>query len=266
MIFFLMEKNEESNIIPLLKEEIEGDYEDLIKNKNQILILIKDLNKEINELDLINKKEESIIIIKEKFEELEKHMKKFSHGITHIKSYIQMNKNKNLINNDNKKEENNLKYLFEISNLISNQFEILNKKFINKLKSFEIIEEKKLSKSYEIRKINIHDLQLKEQLNKNKIKIEKRELQLLLEKNKKILNISNEIKKISHNENNNIDNNIINIENNIIDGNEELEKSKNISFVNKNKNYFIGGGLIIIFGIICILIYVKYYSPKKKKL
>ena len=187
-----MSKNEESNIIPLLKEEIEGDYEDLIKNKNQILTLIKDLNKEINEFDLINKKDESIIIMKEKFEELEKHMKKYSHGITHLKSYIQINKNKNIIINDNKKEENDFNSLFEFSNLISNQFENLNKKVINKFKSFEIIEDKKISKSYDIRKININDFQLKEKLNKNK---EKRELQLLLEKNKKILNISNEIKK-----------------------------------------------------------------------
>jgi hypothetical protein len=254
-----MSKNEESNIIPLLKEEIEGDYEDLIKNKNQILTLIKDLNKEINEFDLINKKDESIIIMKEKFEELEKHMKKYSHGITHLKSYIQINKNKNIIINDNKKEENDFNSLFEFSNLISNQFENLNKKVINKFKSFEIIEDKKISKSYDIRKININDFQLKEKLNKNK---EKRELQLLLDKNKKILNISNEIKKNCQN-----GNDLINyFDNNIIDGNEELEKSKNISFIYKNKYIFIGGGLIIIFFIICILIYVKYYSPKKNKI
>ena len=67
----------DSNLIPLLKGDIENDYNELQKNKKHILNLIKDLNKDIDKLDLKKKKKESINTIKEKFEELEKSMKKF---------------------------------------------------------------------------------------------------------------------------------------------------------------------------------------------
>ncbi len=77
----------DSNLIPLLKGEIENDYEELQKNKKQILNLIKDLNKDIDKIDLKKKKKESINTIKEKFEELEKSMKKFSLGISSFHSY-----------------------------------------------------------------------------------------------------------------------------------------------------------------------------------
>ena len=41
----------DSNLVPLLKGEIENDYQELQKNKKQILNLIKDLNKDIDKLD-----------------------------------------------------------------------------------------------------------------------------------------------------------------------------------------------------------------------
>jgi len=110
----------DSNLIPLLKGDIENDYNELQKNKKHILNLIKDLNKDIDKLDLKKKKKESINTIKEKFEELEKSMKKFSLGITTLQSYknkeskkknIKIKKKKYL--NKKKKNKNKKKKIFK---------------------------------------------------------------------------------------------------------------------------------------------------------
>ena len=61
-----MEKSN-SNLTPLLKGEIEGDYQDLIKNKNKVLKLIENINSDIETFDFKNKRQESISAIKEKF-------------------------------------------------------------------------------------------------------------------------------------------------------------------------------------------------------
>ena len=273
----------DSNLIPLLKGEIENDYEELQKNKKQILNLIKDLNKDIDKIDLKKKKKESINTIKEKFEELEKSMKKFSLGISSFQSYKNKDPKKNISNKLNKKkyqneeeedinfnkDENIFTSLLEISTLISHQSQNLYKKFENKIKQAENkLDEIEISSSFDKKKFK--NLQIKDKsVNKEKLKMEQKEYQLLLEKSKNILTISNNIKKLTQsggNLINNIGSNIDSIEDNIINANEELEQYNKKKLSNK-KYYWIGGGLIIIIIIIIILIYVKYYySPTQKKI
>ena len=271
-----MEKSN-SNLTPLLKGEIEGDYQDLIK-------LIENLNTDIETYDFKNKRHESISAIKEKFEDLEKNMKKFSQGVSYINSYYQNNKNQQIEkkkeyneNDDDEieylKDENLLYSLSHFSKIISNNFEELNKKFENKIKIAERKNEgNKLSQSYDVRKSQFYSLHLSKDLKRSntreKIKMEQRELNQLLEKSKKILAMSNDIKKITE-ENNNLlshtSTNFDTIENNLINGNEELKKLE-AEKVLRNKRYFwIGGGLFIIIIIVIVFIYVKYNTPSKSK-
>ena len=278
-----MEKSN-SNLTPLLKGEIEGDYQDLIKNKNKVLKLIENINSDIETFDFKNKRQESISAIKEKFDDLEKNMKKFSQGVSYINSYYKNNKNQQLEkkkeyneNDDDEieylKDENLLYSLSHFSKIISNNFEELNKKFENKIKIAERKNEgNKLSQSYDVRKSQFYSLQLSKVLKRSntreKIRMEQRELNQLLEKSKKILAMSNDIKKITE-ENNNLlshtSTNFDTIENNLINGNEELEKLE-AQKVLRNKRYFwIGGGLFIIIIIVIVFIYVKYNTPSNTK-
>ena len=268
----------DSNLVPLLKGEIENDYQELQKNKKQILNLIKDLNKDIDKIDLKKKKKESMNSIKDKFEELEKNMKKFSQGMTSIQSFTKKNikPNKKIINKKKYKEEeedvnfnkdeNIFSSLLEISTLISHQSQNLYKKFENKIKQAENkLDEIEISSSFDKKKFK--NFQMKEKtINKEKLKMEQKEYQLLLEKSKNILTISNNIKKLTQAGGdliNNIGSNIDSIEDNIINANEELEKYNKNKLSNK-KYYWIGGTLIIIIIVLIILIYVKYYySPKQ---
>ena len=288
-----MEKSN-SNLTPLLKGEIEGDYQDLLKNKNKVLKLIENINSDIETFDFKNKRQESISAIKEKFDDLEKNMKKFSQGVSYINSYYKNNKNQQLEkkkkynekkknekeyneNDDDEieylKDENLLYSLSHFSKIISNNFEELNKKFENKIKIAERKNEgNKLSQSYDVRKSQFYSLHLSKDLKRSntreKIKMEQRELNQLLEKSKKILAMSNDIKKITE-ENNNLlshtSTNFDTIENNLINGNEELKKLE-AEKVLRNKRYFwIGGGLFIIIIIVIVFIYVKYNTPSKSK-
>ena len=278
-----MEKSN-SNLTPLLKGEIEGDYQDLIKNKNKVLKLIENINSDIETFDFKNKRQESISAIKEKFDDLEKNMKKFSQGVSYINSYYKNNKNQQLEkkkeyneNDDDEieylKDENLLYSLSHFSKIISNNFQELNKKFENKIKIAERKNEgNKLSQSYDVRKSQFYSLQLSKDFKRSntreKIKMEQRELNQLLEKSKKILAMSNDIKKITE-ENNNLlshtSTNFDTIENNLINGNEELKKLE-AEKVLRNKRYFwIGGGLFIIIIIVIVFIYVKYNTPSKSK-
>ena len=278
-----MEKSN-SNLTPLLKGEIEGDYQDLIKNKNKVLKLIENINSDIETFDFKNKRQESISAIKEKFDDLEKNMKKFSQGVSYINSYYKNNKNQQLEkkkeyneNDDDEieylKDENLLYSLSHFSKIISNNFQELNKKFENKIKIAERKNEgNKLSQSFDVRKSQFYSLQLSKDFKRSntreKIKMEQRELNQLLEKSKKILAMSNDIKKITE-ENNNLlshtSTNFDTIENNLINGNEELKKLE-AEKVLRNKRYFwIGGGLFIIIIIVIVFIYVKYNTPSKSK-
>ena len=117
-----MEKSN-SNLTPLLKGEIEGDYQDLIKNKNKVLKLIENLNTDIETYDFKNKRHESISAIKEKFEDLEKNMKKYSQGLNYINSYYDNNKNEKnkifirpAINIDRKTINNKINKDFQMNN------------------------------------------------------------------------------------------------------------------------------------------------------
>ena len=103
---------------------------------------------------------------------------------------------------------------------------------------------------------------------REKLKMEQREFNYLFEKSKNILAMSNDIKKLTE-ENNNLlshtSTNIDSIENNLINGNEELEKLE-AQKVLRNKRYFwIGGGLFIIIVIVLVFIYSKYNSPTNKR-
>ena len=279
-----MEKSN-SNLTPLLKGEIEGDYEDVIKNKNKVLNLIENLKADIETIDFQNKTKESISTLKGGFEELEKNMKKFSQGVSYINSYYKNNKNQQLEkkkeyneNDDDEieylKDENLLYSLSQFSKIISNNFQELNKKFENKIK--KVVERKnevnKLSQSFDIRKSHMYESQLSKSFKRSntreKLKMEQREFNYLFEKSKNILAMSNDIKKLTE-ENNNLlshtSTNIDSIENNLINGNEELEKLE-AQKVLRNKRYFwIGGGLFIIIVIVLVFIYSKYNSPTNKR-
>ena len=279
-----MEKSN-SNLTPLLKGEIEGDYQDLLKNKNKVLKLIENINSDIETFDFKNKRQESISAIKEKFDDLEKNMKKFSQGVSYINSYYKNNKNKQVekkkeYNEENDdeidylKDENVLYSLSQFSKIISNNFQELNKKFENKIK--KVVERKnevnKLSQSFDIRKSHMYESQLSKSFKRSntreKLKMEQREFNYLFEKSKNILAMSNDIKKLTE-ENNNLlshtSTNIDSIENNLINGNEELEKLE-AQKVLRNKRYFwIGGGLFIIIVIVLVFIYSKYNSPTNKR-
>ena len=279
-----MEKSN-SNLTPLLKGEIEGDYEDVIKNKNKVLNLIENLKADIETIDFQNKTKESISTLKGGFEELEKNMKKFSQGVSYINTYYKNNKNKQVekkkeYNEENDdeidylKDENVLYSLSQFSKIISNNFQELNKKFENKIK--KVVERKnevnKLSQSFDIRKSHMYESQLSKSFKRSntreKLKMEQREFNYLFEKSKNILAMSNDIKKLTE-ENNNLlshtSTNIDSIENNLINGNEELEKLE-AQKVLRNKRYFwIGGGLFIIIVIVLVFIYSKYNSPTNKR-
>ena len=279
-----MEKSN-SNLTPLLKGEIEGDYEDVIKNKNKVLNLIENLKADIETIDFQNKTKESISTLKGGFEELEKNMKKFSQGVSYINTYYKNNKNKQVekkkeYNEENDdeidylKDENVLYSLSQFSKIISNNFQELNKKFENKIK--KVVERKnevnKLSQSFDIRKSHMYESQLSKSFKRSntreKLKMEQREFNYLFEKSKNILAMSNDIKKLTE-ENNNLlshtSTNIDSIENNLIIGNEELEKLE-AQKVLRNKRYFwIGGGLFIIIVIVLVFIYSKYNSPTNKR-
>ena len=279
-----MEKSN-SNLTPLLKGEIEGDYEDVIKNKNKVLNLIENLKADIETIDFQNKTKESISTLKGGFEELEKNMKKFSQGVSYLNTYYKNNKNKQVekkkeYNEENDdeidylKDENVLYSLSQFSKIISNNFQELNKKFENKIK--KVVERKnevnKLSQSFDIRKSHMYESQLSKSFKRSntreKLKMEQREFNYLFEKSKNILAMSNDIKKLTE-ENNNLlshtSTNIDSIENNLINGNEELEKLE-AQKVLRNKRYFwIGGGLFIIIVIVLVFIYSKYNSPTNKR-
>ena len=272
-----MEIND-SNLIPLLKGEIEGDYQDLIKNKDKVLNLIYVINKDIESLDFKNKRNQSISSLKEKYEDLEKSMKKYSQGLNHINSYYENNKNEK---NKNYKEEEDEKIDFDngekilislskYSNIILNKYNELNKKFELKIKSLDNKNEIK-SKSYETRKnlfSNSHFTKdLKRTNSKEKLRMEKREFNQLLEKNKNLVLISNDIKKISEVYSNLLshsNSNIYSNENNLIE-NDESQKLVAQTILRNKKYYLIGGGLIIIFIIIIVYIYTKYNTPSNNK-
>jgi hypothetical protein len=272
-----MEIND-SNLIPLLKGEIEGDYQDLIKNKDKVLNLIYVINKDIESLDFKNKRNQSISSLKEKYEDLEKSMKKYSQGLNHINSYYENNKNEK---NKNYKEEEDEKIDFDngekilislskYSNIILNKYNELNKKFELKIKSLDNKNEIK-SKSYETRKnifSNSHfSKDLKRSNSKEKLRMEKREFNQLLEKNKNLVLISNDIKKISEVYSNLLshsNSNIYSNENNLIE-NDESQKLVAQTILRNKKYYLIGGGLIIIFIIIIVYIYTKYNTPSNNK-
>ena len=272
-----MEIND-SNLIPLLKGEIEGDYQDLIKNKDKVLNLINIINKDIETLDFKNKRNQSISSLKEKYEDLEISMKKYSQGLNHINSYYENNKNEK---NKNYKEEEDEKIDFDngekilislskYSNIILNKYNELNKKFELKIKSLDNKNEIK-SKSYETRKnifSNSHfSKDLKRSNSKEKLRMEKREFNQLLEKNKNLVLISNDIKKISEVYSNLLshsNSNIYSNENNMV-GNDESQKLEAQTILRNKKYYLIGGGLIIIFIIIIVYIYTKYNTPSNNK-
>ncbi len=272
-----MEIND-SNLIPLLKGEIEGDYQDLIKNKDKVLNLINVINKDIETLDFKNKRNQSISLLKEKYEDLEKNMKKYSQGLNHINSYYENNKNEK---NKNYKEEEGEKIDFDngekilislskYSNTILNKYNELNKKFELKIKSLDNKNEIK-SKSYETRKnlfSNSHfSKDLKRSNSKEKLRMEKREFNQLLEKNQNLVLICNDIKKISEVYSNLLshsNSNICSNENLLIE-NDESQKLEAQTILRNKKYYLIGGGLIIIFIIIIVYIYTKYNSPSNNK-
>ena len=268
-----MEIND-SNLIPLLKGEIEGDYQDLIKNKDKVLNLINVINKDIETLDFKNKRNQSISLLKEKYEDLEKNMKKYSQGLNHINSYYENNKNEK---NKNYKEEEGEKIDFDngekilislskYSNTILNKYNELNKKFELKIKSLDNKNEIK-SKSYETRKnlfSNSHFTKdLKRTNSKEKLRMEKREFNQLLEKNKNLVLISNDIKKISEVYSNLLSHSNSNIysNENLLIGNDESQKLEAQTILRNKKYYLIGVGLIIIFIIIIVYIYTKYNTP-----
>ena len=269
--------NKDSNLTPLLKGEIEGDYQDLIKNKDKVLNLIDIINKDIETLDFKKKKKESISIIKEKFEDLEKNMKKYSQGLNYINSYYDNNKNeKNKIYKEEEEKidfdngENLLISLSQYSSMILNKYQQLNKKFELKIKNLENQNESKnLSQSYDVRKSQFYNSQFSKDLprssTREKIRMEKREFNQLLEKNKNILSISNDIKKITDGHSNLLSHSSTNIDSDNFLINDEIKKLETQKILRNKKNYWISGGLIIIIIIIIVYFYDKYNAPSNNQ-
>ena len=71
----------ESNITPLLKEEIENEVNVLVEEEKTVMTSMNEIS---NELD---SQSNNLIVVKSKFERLEKKMKNLLSKISNIKSY-----------------------------------------------------------------------------------------------------------------------------------------------------------------------------------
>ena len=130
-------------------------------------------------------------------------------------------------------------------------------------------ESKNLSQSYDVRKSQFYNSQFSKDLprssTREKIRMEKREFNQLLEKNKNILSNNNNIKKITDGHSNLLSHSSTNIDSDNFLINDEIKKLETQKILRNKKNYWISGGLIIIIIIIIVYFYDKYNPPSNNQ-
>lgn len=244
----------ESNITPLLKEEIENEVNVLIEEEKNVMTNMNEIS---NELDT---QSNNIIIVKSKFERLEKKMKNLLSKISHLKSY----KTLDIIQS---------RKVSKISDEISTRYALLNNKFLNKLKLAQQNIQTSIdtnANSFANSPITIKSHKLVMSTNNSNIerlRQMQREYQTIENMSRKILEISNDIKRLSNQQNEIVDNiskNVFSIEEAAFKSNEEMQKFKE-SQTNNNKRYkYIAIGLILFIIALILMIYIKYNEEPNK--
>ncbi len=244
----------ESNITPLLKEEIENEVNVLVEEEKTVMTSMNEIS---NELD---SQSNNLIVVKSKFERLEKKMKNLLSKISNIKSY------KKLDTLQSRK-------VSKISDEVSTRYILLNNKFQNKLKLAQqniqtSIDSNANSLVNSPITIKSHKLVMStNNANIERLKQLQREYQTIESTSRKILEISNDIKRLSNHQNDVVDNiskNVFSIEEAAFKTNEEMERFKE-SQTNNNKRYqYIAIGLILFILALLLIIYIKYNEEPKK--
>lgn len=244
----------ESNITPLLKEEIENEVNVLVEEEKTVMTSMNEIS---NELD---SQSNNLIVVKSKFERLEKKMKNLLSKISNIKSYKKLD-----ILQSRK--------VSKISDEVSTRYILLNNKFQNKLKLAQqniqtSIDSNANSLVNSPITIKSHKLVMStNNANIERLKQLQREYQTIESTSRKILEISNDIKRLSNHQNDVVDNiskNVFSIEEAAFKTNEEMERFKE-SQTNNNKRYqFIAIGLILFILALLLIIYIKYNEEPKK--
>lgn len=244
----------ESNITPLLKEEIENEVNVLVEEEKTVMTSMNEIS---NELDT---QSNNLIVVKSKFERLEKKMKNLLSKISHIKSY----KTLDILQS---------RKVSKISDEVSTRYVLLNNKFQNKLKLAQqniqtSIDSNANSLVNSPITIKSHKLVMStNNANIERLKQMQREYQTIESTSRKILEISNDIKRLSNHQNEVVDNiskNVFSIEEAAFKTNEEMEKFKE-SQTNNNKRYkYIAIGLILFILALVLIIYIKYNEEQKK--
>lgn len=244
----------ESNITPLLKEEIENEVNVLVEEEKTVMTSMNEIS---NELD---SQSNNLIVIKSKFERLEKKMKNLLSKISNIKSYKKLD-----ILQSRK--------VSKISDEVSTRYILLNNKFQNKLKLAQqniqtSIDSNANSLVNSPITIKSHKLVMStNNANIERLKQLQREYQTIESTSRKILEISNDIKRLSNHQNDVVDNiskNVFSIEEAAFKTNEEMERFKE-SQTNNNKRYqYIAIGLILFILALLLIIYIKYNEEPKK--
>lgn len=244
----------ESNITPLLKEEIENEVNVLVEEEKTVMTSMNEIS---NELD---SQSNNLIVVKSKFERLEKKMKNLLSKISNIKSYKKLD-----ILQSRK--------VSKISDEVSTRYILLNNKFQNKLKLAQqniqtSIDSNANSLVNSPITIKSHKLVMStNNANIERLKQLQREYQTIESTSRKILEISNDIKRLSNHQNDVVDNiskNVFSIEEAAFKTNEEMERFKE-SQTNNNKRYqYIAIGLILFILALLLIIYIKYNEEPKK--
>ena len=244
----------ESNITPLLKEEIENEVNVLVEEEKTVMTSMNEIS---NELD---SQSNNLIVVKSKFERLEKKMKNLLSKISNIKSYKKLD-----IPQSRK--------VSKISDEVSTRYILLNNKFQNKLKLAQqniqaSIDSNANSLVNSPITIKSHKLVMStNNANIERLKQLQREYQTIESTSRKILEISNDIKRLSNHQNDVVDNiskNVFSIEEAAFKTNEEMERFKE-SQTNNNKRYqYIAIGLILFILALLLIIYIKYNEEPKK--
>lgn len=244
----------ESNITPLLKEEIENEVNVLVEEEKTVMTSMNEIS---NELD---SQSNNLIVVKSKFERLEKKMKNLLSKISNIKSYKKLD-----IQQSRK--------VSKISDEVSTRYILLNNKFQNKLKLAQqniqtSIDSNANSLVNSPITIKSHKLVMStNNANIERLKQLQREYQTIESTSRKILEISNDIKRLSNHQNDVVDNiskNVFSIEEAAFKTNEEMERFKE-SQTNNNKRYqYIAIGLILFILALLLIIYIKYNEEPKK--
>lgn len=244
----------ESNITPLLKEEIENEVNVLVEEEKTVMTSMNEIS---NELD---SQSNNLIVVKSKFERLEKKMKNLLSKISNIKSYKKLD-----ILQSRK--------VSKISDEVSTRYILLNNKFQNKFKLAQqniqtSIDSNANSLMNSPITIKSHKLVMStNNANIERLKQLQREYQTIESTSRKILEISNDIKRLSNHQNDVVDNiskNVFSIEEAAFKTNEEMERFKE-SQTNNNKRYqFIAIGLILFILALLLIIYIKYNEEPKK--